>query len=71
MVGFSESGEYVRNQASEVTASVVPTLMLGRAPSRTAYDATVDALDGGETASQLIATIMDSPEYAERIAGVT
>jgi hypothetical protein len=69
MVGFSESNEYVRSEASEVNASVVPTLLLGHAPTRVAYQATVDDLDASATNESLIASILTSPEYAERIAG--
>jgi hypothetical protein len=71
MVGFSESSEFVRSQASEVTASVLPTLLVGHAPTRADYQATVDALDASDTTpADLVAAILTSPEYAERITGI-
>jgi hypothetical protein len=69
MVGFSESTEYVRSSGSEVSASVLPTLLLGHAPTRADYESTVDDLDAGTTTDEdIVASILASPEYAERIA---
>ncbi|MEO6629030.1 MAG: DUF4214 domain-containing protein, partial [Aquihabitans sp.] len=47
MIGFSESPEYVRTQASEVTVAVLYALMLGRAPTPTEFTGTVAILDLG------------------------
>ena len=41
MVGFSESAEYARDQASEVEVAVLYTLLLGRAPTLAEYTADV------------------------------
>ena len=66
MVGFSESAEYKRDQASEVEVAVLYTLLLGRAPTLAEYTADVALLDGGTTVAALADRIITSPEYPAR-----
>lgn len=68
MAGFSESDEYRAKQASEVTASVLPILLLDRSPTAGAFSAMVARLDGGAPVADEAAAILGSPEYAARAA---
>ena len=69
MAGFSESPEYRRTTAAEVTVSVLYVLMLGRAPTQAEFDRDVTALEAGMlTTAGLVHQIRVSPEYAARIA---
>jgi hypothetical protein len=71
MVGFSESAEFVRSQFAEVEAAAIPTLLLGRGPTADELDTWVSAIDESATNEDLVASILASPEYAERIAALS
>jgi hypothetical protein len=58
---------YKGRQASEVTASVLFVLMLGRAPTTDEFSSIVAALDGGGTTADLAALILTSDEYSTRV----
>ena len=66
MSAFSESGEYRAKQASEVTASVLPALILGRAPSTSEFEAAVRRLDAGGSVEAEAAPLLTSSEYVRR-----
>lgn len=69
MIGFSESSEYTRKQASEVTASVITIAMLGRAPTETEFAIFVAALDTGAlTPAQVAEDLLHRLEYARHVA---
>lgn len=68
MTGFSESAEYRTKQASEVTASVLPILLLGRAPTVGEFQAAVARLDAGATVDAEARTIVSSDPYIWRAA---
>lgn len=68
MANFSESNEYKRKQAAEVTVSVLNIFMLGRAPTKTVFDSGVSALEGGQSVTDYATEIFTSTAYADRIA---
>lgn len=67
MLGFSNSNEYVRTQAANVTASALHVLLLGRAPTAAEITSVTTALSGGADVATLADAILRSPEYARRI----
>ena len=70
MTGFSESNEYKRTQAAEVTVSVLFILLTGSAPTEVQFAALVAELEAETTDAATIAqAIIDSPGYAARIGG--
>jgi hypothetical protein len=66
MVEFSDSNEFRGKQASEVTASVLPILLLGRAPTGQEFGAAVARLDGGGSIADEAARILATAEYQHR-----
>lgn len=70
MVGFSESNEYKRKQAERVTAIVLYSFLLGRAPTATEVDTAVAALEADGTVAELADQILDSAAYATRIGSL-
>lgn len=68
MVGFSESSEYKRKQAERVTAIVLITFLLGRAPTTTEVADVAAALKADLTVAELADQIIESDAYAQRIA---
>lgn len=70
MVGFSESTEYKAKQAEGTDVVVAYVYLLGRAPTA-AEEATWIALrkNNANSHAQLVRELLDSQEYAERIAG--
>jgi len=68
MANFSESGEYQRKQAAEVTVSVLSIALLGRAPAKETFDQDVANLEGGQTVTAYADAIFSSTAYANRIA---
>jgi hypothetical protein len=69
MLGFSESNEYRRKQAEITDGSVVPILLLDRAPSATQLDAWVERQKGGTALAVLIDELLQSDDYAEHLIG--
>ena len=69
MVGFSESVENRAAQRSEVTASVLSVLLLGRAPTATERARTVVGLDDGVPVATLVAEVLARDEYTARVSG--
>jgi hypothetical protein len=67
MLGFSNSNEYVRTQAANVTASALHVLLLDRAPTAAEITSVATALSGGADVATLADAILRSPEYARRI----
>jgi hypothetical protein len=70
MVGFSESSEYKRKQAERVTAIVLITFLLGRAPTSAEVTSVAAALKTDTTVAELADQIFDSDAYANRIASL-
>jgi hypothetical protein len=71
MTGFSESPEYRRRVASEVTVAVLYTLLLGRAPTASEFAVRVAQVDAGVyTSTSLADDLRRRPEYAARF-GIT
>ncbi|MCU1370511.1 MAG: hypothetical protein JWO77_1705, partial [Ilumatobacteraceae bacterium] len=68
VVGFSESTEYRAKQASEVTAAVLPILLLGRAPSPAEFTAAVGRLDAGGPVGDEAGAALRSSEYVRRVS---
>jgi hypothetical protein len=66
MTGFSESREFRTKETSEVTASVLPIVLLGRSPSTTEFAASVDRLDAGTGVEAEAAAVLASAEYLRR-----
>jgi alpha-tubulin suppressor-like RCC1 family protein len=69
MANFSESPEYKRKQAAEVTASALWIMLLGRAPTSGEFASAVEDLEGGRSVTDLSATLLGSAEYAKRVTG--
>jgi hypothetical protein len=71
MLAWSQSTEYVRKQASRVSALVIPAFMRDAAPNASEYAGIVAVLDGGRTEADLVADILASDAYASRITGAS
>jgi hypothetical protein len=71
MLGWAQTAEYVKKQASEVSALVIPAFMLDAAPAAADYAVLVTSLDGGQTEGQLVAQVLGSSAYASRLGGAS
>lgn len=68
MIGFSESNEYKRGNASEVTVVIAYALLLGRSPTNSEFNSQSDALDRGKDDTELFKQIYLLPAYAQRVS---
>lgn len=67
MASFSESSEYKRKMASEVSVSILSLLVLRQQPTQAAFDRDVARLDApGATEALLARNALDGPTYAAR-----
>ena len=69
MVGFSESSEFQRKQASNTDVTVAYVYLLGRAPSATEIADWTSREGTSATHAALLAELLDSAAYATRITG--
>jgi hypothetical protein len=69
MVGFSESGEYLRKQSQNTDVSVAYIFLLDRVPNAAETKAWVDRQVAGTPHTTLIEEILASRAYAVRVAG--
>jgi hypothetical protein len=68
MVGFSESSEYKRKIAAEVDTTIAWIALLGIAPDKPSFDATVTALEANRaTRAQMVAALLADPRYTARV----
>lgn len=67
MANFSESNEYKRKQAAEVTVSVLHIMLLGRAPNTSEFSTGVAAIEGGQAIAGYAAGLLSSTAYANRV----
>jgi hypothetical protein len=70
MVSFSESHEFVRSQSAEVEAAAIPAMLLGRGPTPDEFQRWVSAIDEAASAEDLIAEVLASRAYGDRIAAI-
>ncbi|MCU1369340.1 MAG: hypothetical protein JWO77_534 [Ilumatobacteraceae bacterium] len=67
MIGFSESSEFKRVRAEEISVVLLYRSLLQRAASSSEFPNQVARLQGGTTAQRLILEIVDSAEYSGRV----
>jgi alpha-tubulin suppressor-like RCC1 family protein len=68
MANFSESNEYKRKQAAEVTVSVLRIMLLGRAPTTAEFNAEVTAIEAGQSTTDYAAGLLSTIEFLGRVA---
>ena len=69
MVGFSESNEYKRKQATNTDVSVAYILLLRRAPKAIEVEAWLGQVAFGTNHPTLLDEILNGPEYHQRFGG--
>jgi hypothetical protein len=67
MIGFSESTEFKRVRAEEISVVLLYRSLLQRAATSSEFASQVSRLQGGTTVQRLILEIVDSAEYAGRV----
>lgn len=67
MIGFSESSEFKRVRAEEISIVLLYRSLLGRSATPSEFSSQVARLQGGTSVQRLILEIVDSAEYSGRV----
>ena len=67
MIGFSESSEFKRVRAEEISIVLLYRSLLGRGASASEFNSQVARLQGGTSVQRLVLEIVDSSEYSGRV----